>query len=129
MPVVKGDRIGESNGLNACSIEAQDFYARLIATAPDDFGRFRAVPLILAGKLYPRREPNVAMFNRIRRMLDELERAGQFRCWETDGVRFAELVKWKPTGNRWHKTPEPPWDDSAPHRHGSACIGTAARCF
>jgi len=32
MPVVKGDRIGESQWLNQRSVEAQDFYAHLVTS-------------------------------------------------------------------------------------------------
>ena len=72
MPVTRGDRISESEKLNRRSVEAQDFYAFLVARVPDDFGRFRCTPGHVAVKLYPRREPTPALIRRVKRLLDEL---------------------------------------------------------
>jgi hypothetical protein len=127
MPVTRGDRIGESRKLNRRSVQAQDFYALLVASVPDDFGRFRCVPAHVALKLYPRRDATPALVGRVRRLLAELEQPDEtgdvlLRTWEVDGVRFAELTGWRPHGNRFHRTPEPPWSE---HCHSGSCLGTA----
>jgi hypothetical protein len=120
--VVRGDRIGESRRLNRCSNEAQDFYAAFIAAVPDDFGRYRHSLLHIALAMYPRREPNPASLRRIGRLLEELVRHHLVATWEVDGVTFGEIDKWKPTGNKYHRTPEPP---ASSHVHAGRCLATA----
>ena len=124
MPVIRGDRIGESERLTARTPEAQDFYAHLIAAVPDDFGRFRLSTPHVTLRMYPRREPTPALLRRVGRLLHQLG-AGErplWSTWEVDGVRFAALHNWTPTGNRYHRTPEPP---GSPHVHQGACLSTA----
>jgi hypothetical protein len=128
MAIVRGDRIAESRSLNARSIEVQEFYSALVGKVPDDFGRFRREPSHVAIALYPRRELTQALLRRTGRMLDILEKdtggdgAPLFDAWVCDGVRFAQLRKWKAHGNRYHRTPEPPGSD---HVHTLTCFPTA----
>ena len=124
MPVVRGDRIGESHRLNLRTVEAQDFYCALVAAVPDDFGRFRLSAPHVSLRMYPRREPTAALLRRVSRLLDQLG-TGElplWQSWEADGVRFAELHAFRPTGNRYHRTPEPPGSN---HAHQGACLSTA----
>jgi hypothetical protein len=125
MGVVRGDRIGESRRLNRRSIEAQEFYALLIAAeVPDDFGRFRLSPAHVALRMYPRREPTQALLRRVKRLLSELGSGEDplWSSWQIDGVEFAELSTGRPRGNRYHRTPEPP---GSSHVHTGACLSTA----
>lgn len=122
MAVVRGDRIGESQSLNRCSLEAQEFYALFISSVPDDFGRYRHSPAHVAMAMYPRREPTQAVLRRVTRMLAELQREELVATWETDGVTFGQIARWKATGNRYHRTPEPP---KSSHVHGGGCLPTA----
>lgn len=130
MGVVKGDRIGESQRINRCSIEAQEFYALLLSKAPDDFGRFRMSAMSVANALYPRREPTRALFRRVERLLNELAGGDEplLYVWETDGVKFAQFYKFQPRGNRLHRTPEPPAGPASAassHTHTAACASSA----
>lgn len=127
MGIVRGDRVGESQRLNRRPVEAQDFYAALVASVPDDFGRFRLSASHVSLRMYPRREPSPGLLKRVNRLLGQLgqgvdEDGGLWASWEVDGVTFAELRNWKASGNRYHRTPEPP--DSA-HEHQGACLSTA----
>lgn len=129
MPVIKGERIGESRKVNRRSVESQDFYALLVATVPDDFGRFRFSAAHVALRLYPRREPTPAILKRTKKLLDELATdvdgdGGLVRTWEDDGIVWGEFTGFKSRGNRWHRTPEPPW---SLHDHQGACLSTAIR--
>lgn len=123
MTVVRGDRAAESQTLNRCSFEAHLAYSAFVATVPDDFGRFRADPVKIALRMFPRRTGELRRIeHRIARWLAEWEREGAVLFWELDGVRFAQVAKWKPTGNTWHRTPEPPGSE---HVHGGRCLKTA----
>lgn len=124
MPVVRGERIGESERLNLRSPEAQDFYAHFVAVIPDDFRRFRLAPSQIAGVLYPRRVITSALRKRVERLLLELGTGERplWKTWVVDGVTFAELATGKDRGNRYHRTPEPPWSI---HHHQGACLATA----
>jgi len=122
MPVVRGDRIGESTKLNLCSIEAQDFYTAFISRVPDDFGRYRHSPSHVFIRMYPRREPTQSMLRRVARFLAEFTTQGLVRTWDVDGVTFGDVVKSRNTGNLFHRTPEPPWSD---HTHSKRCGKTA----
>jgi len=120
MGVVRGDRIRESQKLNQVSLEAFFAYALFVDVLPDDFGRFRCNSKLAAGHLAPRREDVTA--DVVARIFDEYERAGLIRAWEVDGARFAEFTGFRPRGNRYHRTPEPPWSD---HEHRGRCLATA----
>ena len=122
MAIVRGDRIGESRRLNTVSVEAQTFYAAFIASVPDDFGRFRVSPSHVAFRMYPRREPTRAILGMVGRLMAELEAAGLWQAWAVDGVAFAQMAGWKPTGNLYHRTPEPP---GTSHVHTGRCATTA----
>jgi hypothetical protein len=124
MPIVRGDLIGESHRLNLRTVDAQDFYAALVASVPDDFGRFRLSAPHITLRMYPRREPTPALLRRVERLLKQLGEGELplWRSWEVDGVIFAELYAFKPTGNRYHRTPEPPGSE---HAHQGACLSTA----
>lgn len=124
MPIVRGDKIGESHRLNLRTVDAQDFYAALVASVPDDFGRFRLSAPHITLRMYPRREPTAALLRRVGRLLNQLGEGELplWRSWEIDGVIFAELYAFKPTGNRYHRTPEPP---ASEHVHQGACLSTA----
>jgi hypothetical protein len=122
MGVVRGDRIAESQKLNRCSVDAQDFYGRFVDLVPDDFGRFRRTVAHVFVRMYPRREPTPAALRRVGHLMAELEREGLWAPWEVDGVTFAQLTNYTPTGNRWHRTPEPP---GTFHVHQGACLPTA----
>jgi hypothetical protein len=125
MPVVKGDRIGESQRLNMRSVEAQDFYAHFVTSKIlDDFLRFRLQTSAIVSTMYPRRELTAALIRRAQRLIEELG-TGElplWRTWVVDGITFAELTTGKARGNRYHRTPEPPWSD---HAHSGACVPTA----
>jgi hypothetical protein len=122
MAVVRGDRIGESVKLNSCSVEAQTFYAAFIAAVPDDFGRFRLSPVRIWVRMFPRREPTAANLRKTGRLVAELRSAKLFEVWTVDGVEFAEMTGWKPTGNLYHRTPEP---IGSVHVHSKRCGTTA----
>lgn len=127
MPVVHGDKIGESKRLNRCSVEASDFYGSMLNhEVPDDFGRFRDVPHLVHTKMYPRREPTPTSLRRVARLMAELRAAGLWRTWTHDDVTFAEMYNWTPRGNLYHRTPEPPRAPSWPvHEHTRRCATTA----
>lgn len=132
MAIVRGDRIGESQSLNRCSIETQNFYALFISACPDDFGRYRHSPTHVAIAMYPRREATESVTKKVKRLLAELAREGLVSIWELDGVTFGQIARWKPTGNRYHRTPEPPHSalaktpsDTARHGHSGPCLATA----
>jgi len=122
MPVVRGDRIGESQKLNRCSVQAQDFYALFVSAVPDDFGRYRHSAAHVALALYPRREPTPGLLRRVGRLLTELEREGLVRTWTLDDVVFGEVTGFTSCGNLYHRTPEPPWSN---HTHTWRCGTTA----
>lgn len=130
MALVKGDRIGESQRLNRCSVQAQDFYAAMIAAeVPDDFGRFRDSTQHVWIRMYPRREPTAAGLRRVKKLMSELAAAGLWRTWDVDGVGFAELYNHPTRGNMYHRTPEPPASfyqlPKVPHKHSKRCANTA----
>lgn len=125
MPVVRGDRLGESRKINRLTIEIHDFYAAFVAAAvPDDFGRYRKSAAHVFLKMYPRREPTPSALRRVDRILKEFVNGDEplAKEWEVDGVTFCELTNWKPTGNMVHRTPEPEWSD---HSHSKRCAKTA----
>jgi hypothetical protein len=125
VPVVRGDRIGESQRLNLRSVEAQDFYSHFVASiVVDDFRRFRLAPSIIAGDMYPRRIITTAIRRRVERFLEELGVGDLplYKPWVVDGVTFGELTTGHDRGNRFHRTPEPPWTT---HRHQGACLASA----
>jgi hypothetical protein len=124
MPVIRGDRIGESRRLNQRSIQAQTFYALFAAAVPDDFGRFRVSTQHIFLAMYPRREPTPRLLKWVLEMVHELG-TGDDPLWisyEVDGQMFGEFVNWKPTGNLYHRAPEPPWSQ---HVHTKRCAKTA----
>jgi hypothetical protein len=126
MAVVRGDRIGESMALNKVSREAQTFYSAFVAAVPDDFGRFRVAPSHIWTAMYPRREPRPSDLRWVMRMVLELQKADAFLTYQVDGQDFAEVAKWKATGNMVHRCPEPPKDARfALHSHSARCISTA----
>ncbi len=126
MAVVRGDRIGESTALNKVSREAQTFYSAFVAAVPDDFGRFRVAPSHIWTAMYPRREPKPTDLRWVMRMVLELQKADAFRTYQVDGQDFAEVAKWRATGNMVHRCPEPPKDARfALHAHSARCISTA----
>lgn len=126
MAVVRGDRIGESTALNKVSREAQTFYSAFVAAVPDDFGRFRVAPSHIWTAMYPRREPRPSDLRWVMRMVLELQKADAFLTYEVDGQTFAEVAKWRPTGNMVHRCPEPPKDARFPiHTHTARCVSTA----
>jgi hypothetical protein len=120
--IVRGDRIGESERLNRCSLETQTFYALFVGVVPDDFGRFRLSPGHIALRMFPRREPTGRVLRKVKQHLAEMESQELLRTWDADGQAFAELTGFHATGNIWHRTPEPPWST---HRHGNACVHSA----
>jgi hypothetical protein len=124
--VVRGDKIGESKRLNRCSVQASDFYAAMLAhEVPDDFGRFRDDAQFVHLRMYPRRELTPVSLRRVARLMSELQDAHLWRVWRVDGVRFAEMYKWKARGNLFHRTPEPPEAPSWPvHEHSKRCART-----
>lgn len=124
MAVVRGDRIAESARLNVRSVEAQEFYALFVSRIPDAFGRFRLNLAQIIGEMYPRRELTGRLLSRVRRLMGELGGGENplWLTWECDGVTFGEMWNWRPTGNCYHRTPEPPW---SAHEHNGACFPTA----
>lgn len=126
MPVVKGERIGESRKLNRCSVAAHVAYAAFVAAVPDNFGRFRASPSSIAERMFPRREDDRWLIVRsIRSWLKEWHVFGLVRLWDCDDVTFGEVTNWTATGNTHHRTPEPPWST---HEHvGFCCNAGLAR--
>jgi hypothetical protein len=124
--VVRGDRIGDSRKLSECKPAEQDAYARLVATLPDDFGRFRLSWPLIVGAMYPRLEDSGKVRSaaeRWKRFVGVFEARGLLRSWEVDGVRYAELTGWKPRKNPvYHRTPEPPWKG---HEHTGWCLSSA----
>lgn len=140
MPVILGDRLPESRKLNACSLDAHLAYAYFVAVVPDDFGRGRLSVTLVAESLFPRRaEPGErrAIERRVAAWFVEWERERLILTWECDGVRFFELTRFKPRGNRYHRTPEPPWhkdtsalpedtrDEVTIHGHTGQCLSSA----
>jgi hypothetical protein len=71
MALVRGDRIGESQRLNACPIEAQNFFAALLTYAVTRSGRLRHD---LGRRMYGRTDQIVEA--NIARRLGELTAAG-----------------------------------------------------
>lgn len=128
MAIVHSEKITESRRLNRCSAEASDFYTAMVGLGvPDDFGRFRDDAQFVHLKMYPRREPTPASLRRVASRMSELRKAGLWRTWDVDGVRFAEMYKWKPSGNLFHRTPEPPPAAGWPvHEHSKRCARTGA---
>jgi len=122
VPVVKGDRIGESQKLNRCSIEAHVAYAAFVAVVPDDFGRFRATVFSIVERMFPRREDRRQLERKVALWLKEWEAHDLLRTWTCDGVTFGEVTNWKPTGNAYHRSPEPPWST---HEHRGFCLRSA----
>jgi hypothetical protein len=126
MAVVRGDRIGESTALNKVSREAQTFYSAFVAAVPDDFGRFRVAPSHIWTAMYPRREPKPNDLRWVMRMVLELQKADAFLTYAVDGQDFAQVAKWRPTGNMVHRCPEPPIESRfVPHEHTGRCLSTA----
>lgn len=140
MPVILGDRLPESRKLNACSLDAHLAYAYFVAVVPDDFGRGRLSVTLAAESMFPRRADPVArraIERRVAAWFVEWERERLILAWECDGVRFFELTRFKPRGNRYHRTPEPPWHrdtsqlpedtrgDVTIHVHTGQCLSSA----
>lgn len=120
----QGDRIKESIKLAKVSLEAYWAYSLIVDILPDDFGRCRLNPKLVAGHLAPRRGDVTAAV--VRRILAEYEREGLLRTWVQDGETFGEFTGFKARGNRYHRTPEPPWSE---HAHQPGCLATAIhRC-
>lgn len=121
MAIVRSDRVKESQKLNRCGREAFWAYSHWLKELPDDYGRFRANPKLIASHLAPRRKdisPAVCA-----RILAEYIAEELVQTWEVDGEVFGEFTKFRPRGNRYHRTPEPPWSE---HHHQGTCAATAA---
>jgi len=124
MPVVRGDRAGESSRLNRCGPVSHALYAHFVASVPDDFGRYRHDAWTLTDRMFPRRQEE--MLPLVRVALEEYLREGLVKVWTVDGVIFGELYGFHATGNRYHRTPEPPSEAGFPgHMHTGACVATA----
>lgn len=122
MAIVKGDRIGVSQRLSRCTPEAQTAYAHLISTVPDSFGRFTLNVWTIVVRLFPTRDDErqiVRLSRKWRRYLAEYEEQQLIRTWQADGRTFAEVTNHHPSGNLYHRTPEPPWSK---HEHNGACL-------
>lgn len=74
MALVRGDRIGESQRLNACSIEASEFFAALLTYAVTRSGRFPRDLGAVARRLYGRTDFAIEAHVALR--IVELEAAG-----------------------------------------------------
>lgn len=108
MSVVRADRIGESRKLDGCSLAGFLSYAYFVAALRDDFGRFRFSARLSLTVLAPRDRADLDE-QIVRALLDEYRAAGLLQTWEQDGVTWAEWTGAVPRGNRFHRTPEPPW--------------------
>jgi hypothetical protein len=87
------DSIATSENLNACSVEAQMLFIRLITKA-DDYGLFEARPAIVRAYCYPLLLDKVSEAD-IRKWLSELERNNLVRLYEHDGIDYMTLVNWE----------------------------------
>jgi hypothetical protein len=108
MSVVRADRIAESRKLESCSLAGYLSYAFFVAALRDDFGRFRYSARCALPVLAPRDREDLTEAV-VRSLLEEYRAVGLLRTWEQDGVTWAEWTGAIPRGNRFHRTPEPPW--------------------
>ena len=108
MSVVRADRIAESRKLESCSLAGYLSYAFFVAALRDDFGRFRYSARCALPVLAPRDRDDLTE-DVVRSLLEEYRAVGLLRTWEQDGVTWAEWTGAIPRGNRFHRTPEPPW--------------------
>jgi len=87
------DSIATSENLNACCVDAQMLFIRLITKA-DDYGLFEARPAIVRAYCYPLLLDKVSEVD-IRKWLKELERNNLVRFYEHDGIDYMTLVNWE----------------------------------
>ncbi len=84
--------IVEDEALGACSLGAQLLYRNLITSAADDHGRFRAAPIMLAGRLFPYRDDVDATV--LVEWLTELQTARVVVLYEVRAEAFGVLPSW-----------------------------------
>lgn len=80
----------ESEAINALDVHSERFFLRLCLRA-DDFGRFHANPSLVKSSLYPLTD--TVRSTDIPRFFAACEEAGLVRCYECDGKKFVEIVK------------------------------------
>ena len=90
----------KSPSLAACSLAAQLLFDRIVA-ACDDQGRMQAIPALVKAEAMPLIAE--ATMETIAAWLDELERTGHIRRYETDGYQLLQVVTWwkHQGGMRW----------------------------
>lgn len=120
MSLVRADRIAESRKLESCSLAGYLSYALFVAALRDDFGRFRFSARCALPVLAPRDRADLTE-DVVRALLDEYLAVGLLKTWKQDGVTWAEWTGAVTRGNRFHRTPEPPWSE---HVCSSRCAKT-----
>ena len=106
-----------SDRFNACSVDAREFFYRLI-TVVDDYGCFDGRPNIIASRAYPlgRIEPPP---------LDELHRAGLIVRYTNAGKPFMAMMQWGEIKRGARKFPAPPVCNELPNVKYQGYFGRA----
>lgn len=82
-----------SERVNNLSIEAENFYRRLISVV-DDYARYYAKPELLRSACYPLKIDKVANCD-IETWLSECESQGLIKCYQVDNTGYLELIDFK----------------------------------
>ena len=89
-----------SDRWNACSLDAREFFYRLISVV-DDYGCFDGRPAIIASRAYPLGRIDAPP-------LEELHRAGLVVRYTNAGKPFIAVMQWGERGRGARKYPAPP---------------------